>query len=90
MFLKLLTRGDHPPLHPSSEKKLLSLLGLQNLMVTSRVPGDIAPKLNKKIKFSKEQTIPPFTGDSLLEDFGDSDEEQMFFNWIQKNWPNIA
>ena len=90
MFLKLLTRGDHPPLHPSSEKKLLSLLGLQDLIVTSRVPGDIAPKLNKKIKFSKEQTIPPLTGDSLLEDFGDSDEEQMFFNWIQKNWPNIA
>lgn len=90
MFQKLLTRGDHPPLHPTSESVLLSLLGHQNLLVKSRVPGDIAPKINKKIHIEQKKTIPPVPEDALVENFGDSDEEKMFLAWIGKNWPSIS
>lgn len=90
MFQKLLTRGDHPPLHPASENILLLLLGHQKLMVKSRVPGDIAPKLSKKIQFSQDQIVPPLPNDALLESFGDSDEEKKFLEWVNKNWPSIA
>ena len=90
MFQKLLTRGDHPPLHPASENILLSLLGHQNHVVNSRVPGDIAPKLSKKIKISHEQCMPPLPDGAVLDNYGDSDEEKMFLDWIEKKWPNIA
>jgi len=90
MFQKLLTRGDHPPLHPASENILLSLLGHQKLMVSSRIPGDIAPRLSKRIRISQDRSVPPLPDDALLDNYGDSDEEKKFLEWINKNWLNVA
>ena len=90
MFLKLLTRGDAPPLHPQSEFKLLKLLGKESSIVGSRIPGDIAPRLKNSKPISFAETIPPVQNDVVIDEFGDSDEEIDFLKTVKENWPDIA
>jgi ATP-dependent DNA helicase RecQ len=87
MFLKLLTRGDRPPLHPDSETALLNLLGYEKQLVPSRLPGDIAPRLRKKVIISAAEAVPPVPEDAGIDDFGDSDQEMQFIEWMNEEWP---
>ena len=90
MFQKLLTRGDNPPIHPESETILLTLLGLKDQIVASKIYGDIAPKLRTKIQIDPKRNIPPVPTEALVEEFGDSIEETKFLEWINKKWGHIS
>ena len=90
MFLKLLTRGDAPPLHPESELKLLNLLGLEQSIIASRIPGDIAPRLRNPKTITFETTIPPVHAPSEIDAFGDSTGEVEFLEMVKAKWPEIA
>lgn len=89
MFLKLLTRGDRPPLHPDSEIALLNLLGYEKQLVQSRLPGDIAPRLRRKVTVSATEAVPPVPEDVGVDDFGDSDQEKQFIEWMNEEWPEL-
>lgn len=90
MFLKLLTRGDRPPLHPDAETSLLNLLGFDKSIVASRLPGDIAPRLRKRVSIDPTESIPPVPEDYSIEEFGDSEEEKHFIAWMDENWPEMV
>ncbi len=90
MFLKLLSRGDRPPLHPDAEISLLNLLGFDKSIVASRLPGDIAPRLRKRVSVDPTESIPPVPEDYSIEEFGDSEEEKHFIEWMDENWPEMV
>ena len=82
MFLKLLTRGDRPPIHPDAEFALLKTLGHEKQITNSRLPGDIAPRVRRKIPYVSSDLIPPLSNEYGIDEFGDSPEEKLFISWI--------
>ena len=89
MFLKLLTRGDRPPIHPNAEFALLKILGHEKQMVNSRLPGDIAPKVRRKISHTASDLIPPISQAYGIDEFGDSPEEKLFISWMREALPEV-
>lgn len=50
---KLLSRGVAPPLHPESERTLLSSVGLDDLLINSPLPGDVSPTLRSAYRVNR-------------------------------------
>lgn len=87
MFLKILGRGDNPPLHPKSERLLLELLGRESEIRKSPLPGDIAPFVYPKIVVPVGNQTPFQSTTYDVVDVTDSPNESLFMNWFRDRWP---
>ena len=89
---KVLNRGVSPPLHPDSEKHLLVYQGMEDQLVDSLYPGDIAPRLSDQILIEGKPFIDAatrttdFDNDVKL----DSDAERFFVAWVEENIPSLS
>lgn len=88
LLRKILQRGSAPPVHPASERLLLDAVGLGDRVRPSRLPGDLAPRLDPPLR--AESAGPPgssatdFLCDAELQ--YDSDEESDFHaEWVVNN-----
>lgn len=83
VWLKILSRGSAPPIHPLSELSLLQSQGFgQGDIVTRTNRGDLAPKLVKPLTLSMKVPM------CEVFDLGvetDSPEEAEFVKWLSKN-----
>lgn len=87
VWLKILSRGSAPPIHPLSELTLIQSQGFGDGDIVSRVSrGDLAPRLAKPLSLSMK--VPACD----VFDLGvetDSPEEAEFLKWLSKNHPAL-
>jgi len=85
VWLKILSRGSAPPIHPLSELTLIQNQGFGDGDIVSRASrGDLAPRLTKPVSLSMK--LP----ECDVFDLGvetDSPEEAEFLKWLSKNHP---
>lgn len=90
MMSKLLHRGTAPPLHPESELRLLGLLGLENDLVATGLPGDIAPRLRRPPVIANGSYDPPTSSHDVDKESMESGAEVAFVDWLEALDPIAA
>ncbi len=90
MMAKLLHRGAMPPLHPDSERLLLESLGLGDALLSSGLPGDVAPRLARARSLDSAFRHPSRDGSGLAVELLESEAEIEFVEWLQGVAPDAA
>ena len=89
IWVKILSRGTAPPLHPAAEQELLFAEGFGpgDLCPPTHV-GDLAPRL--KVDYASELRVP--VGNELPLDGGlvGSEAEVEFLSWLEKSHPELT
>ena len=88
-MLKLLARGDNPPIHPLAERTLLTNEGFESHIRSNRLPGDISIRVQPIIDQTVEVLLPNAENCSF-DSFADSHNEQKFLELIQASFPRIT
>lgn len=87
MAHKILQRGSLPPLHPESERTLLTLCGFADSVSTPGTDIDLAPQLNSPVDRDNTSAIQWFAEDFQLDRslrFDSREELRFLANWVPR------
>ena len=85
---KVIQRGSNPPIHPITEKELLSMLGFEKNLRLSPLQGDLSVRLEPDVfQHLSDRSLSLPDADFEFDDSVrlDSDYERQFVCWVMEN-----
>lgn len=94
MMRKVLQRGTCPPLHPESERALFARLGMEEVLGSSPLPGDVSPRLRRDLDLGALAAAVSLSAQraSVGADikFQSQEERQFLTEWVPRELGSAA